>query len=478
MADTIIVILGRMCIFMLLGTILLFSAIRNRGFTNIPLLCGCGLFFLYACYIFSGITFGNGLSLGAEFLFAVLVATLAMGFTLGNRISKKRISLLCKFAMRRIMPSTILPVSNLFVLVTGFIFVFYINLLTNWNPLLLFTQATELKHYRLNLIFGQKDFLLFFLESILIALLSIGLSWSIVGHKDNKSSDVSLSIFLLLILLQVISTGARSPLIGFSLLLIVSLYEGQKSSLRAKLMLRSIKRYMPIVLLFGILFMGWATSSRIEFEGLAISVFKSYFDIIDFGLSAALFQGDSGVSFLLGTIVVYAADTFNNFVLRFQMASAITHSFGYQFLFPYVSFLEPLTRHFTDVISAWREMSSHNNEILTNIADSATQWSTVFGDFLWDFGIAGAIVIIFLISVILGYVIGSANRHPSTANTILKVYLVSLLIMPLVNPFSSLQFHFICIFLLAFNKIFRPRRSRLINTTHIHSTVRNAGYSV
>ncbi len=457
MIDELIITIARVCVVIFLFTTLLFAGSQNRGATNIPLFSTYGLVFLYVCYAFSGITFGNGISLGAEFLFAILIGILVAGFTIGNNFSKNSVALFSKKKFRKKNVTVIYPIRKPYILFSGIAFLLYLNVLTNWNPITIFTQATELKRYRLNLFLVEKDFFLFFLESIVISMLIIGLIWSVISHKDDKRSDFGLLFFIILVFLQVISTGARSPLIGFFLLFIVSLYEGRKSSSRAEKILRSIKRYFPVIFLSGIAYLGWTTSSRIEFEGLAISVFKSYFDIIDFGASATLFQGDSGVSFLLGTIIVYAADTFNNFVLRFQLAPIINHSFGYQFLFPYTIFFEPLTRSYTDIFSAWRELSSSNNLVLTNVADSATQWSTLFGDFIWDFGVIGSIGIVFLSSILLGYLVGSANRRPSTANSILKIFLVSTLIMPLINPFGSLQFHIVCIFLLGFNWMFAPK---------------------
>ena len=466
MIDETIIALGRICIFTILTGTLTFSANCNKGPTNIPLYCGYGLVFLYVCYVFSGITFGNGISLGAEFLFAILIAILAIGFTIGNDFSKKRIV----FANNLGIPANPilikLPVSNKFIFATGIIFVLYINILTNWNPLVLISQSTELKHYRLNLILVEKDFFLFFLESAVISALIVGLIWSIICHKDDKSSDRALSFFLVLILLQIISTGARSPLIGIFLLFFLALYEGRKSSSRVKLIFISIKRYKLYIIAFMTIYMILTTASRIKYEGLAASVFKSYFDIIDFGLSVVFFQSDSGILFLLGTIVVYAADTFNNFVLRFQLASTIDHSLGYQFLFPYVSFLEPLTKSFTNIMSTWRQISSHNNEILTNVADSATQWPTLFGDFIWDFGVMGAVIIVFLSSIFLGYIIGLSRRRPSVANTILKIYLVGSFLLPLVSPFSSLQFHIVCIFLFGFNWLFASKRKHIKTGTN------------
>jgi hypothetical protein len=187
--------------------------------------------------------------------------------------------------------------------------------------------------------------------------------------------------------------------------------------------------------------MSWTTSSRILFEQLSHRVFEIYFGILDFGVILKFLNTEFGFLFFIGTFIVYAASTYNNFVIRYQFVSSIDFTFGYQFFYPYVALIERVAGGSLDTISSWRSISSHNNLVLSNVSDSATQWPTIFGDFVWDFGLIGSAIMVFIVSTLFGYILGRGKYSVSVFVKIFALYLVSFLIMPLINPFASIQFH-------------------------------------
>jgi hypothetical protein len=402
---------------------------------------GASLSAFYFVYIFSGITFINGFSLSGEFTYVIMVSVLMFGLSFGSRLVTGNVTPNDK------IKKNFIPVKKVFIYLTLASFFVYLVDLTDGNPFKIIFNATELKHKRLNLILVVKDFRLMLLESLFISMITIGLVWSIVGHKDNRRSDRILLLYVFLFLIQIISTGARSPLISFCVIFIFSLIHGKRHSKRMEYLFVSTVKFSPALVLVGLSYLAITTASRIEFEGLDRSVFEKYFSISDFGVSRPLFETSSGGLFLLGTILAYISSTVDNFIIKYQELDGVVPSFGYQFLFPYVSVLEIFFKNNVSLILDWKSLSSQNNKILVDVADSATQWSTVFGDFIWNFGkIIGGFVLM-VVSIAFGNIAAKAESSLNIFLVIGSIYISANLAVGLVNPFGSLEFHIVLILL-------------------------------
>jgi hypothetical protein len=436
-ADNVFIIFARLIILIfILAVVFLFTTSKTQGLKPYYY-SGFSLFCFYLVYVASGLSFTNGISLGGEFLYAVMIFLFMFGLMFGSGFGS--VSVPSKGALAK----KFVPVRKGFAVLSILIFVGYLILLTDGNPFRIFFDATELKHKRLNLILVAKDFKLIFIESLFVALISIGSIWSIVGHGDDGYSDKMLLLYISLVILQVISTGARSPLIGFAVIFIFSVNRGKKHSKKVWFYSKIFAKTIPLITLIVFGYMIKTTSSRIDFEGLDLSVFQSYFNIVDFGVSRSLFEDKSGLQFFVGTTLAYISSTFNNFIIKYQQLGFIDPTFGYSFLFPYVSFLDLFIGDKVTHILDWKNMAADNNLLLVNVSESATQWSTIFGDYIWNFGIMVGCVVLTVISIVFGYIASRAQASLNVFLVVASIYTSANLALGIVNPFGSLEFHMV-----------------------------------
>lgn len=417
--------------------------LSGRGIGNIPLWNGLGMLALYACYCFSGIRFNNGSSGGAELIVAAFVATSVGSFVLGERISAKRSPAVrhTQHALLGGIRDFIRPIPALYLWAVVVVSSVFYLILTHGQPWRLLTDGVGLKFERLHGI-TEKSPLLLNIDALVFSTTLIGLAWSILGYRDNRRSRIALGVSVFLILLYVLSTGSRSPLIGVLLQVLPAMGVARLHS-RDMAWLSRKKWFFVLALAAGIIFMVVTTGSRIEFEALSDDVFRFYFDIDDFGVITQLFQSGDAASFFLATAVTYAASTFNNVVIRYQEMDSVTLSMGYKFFFYYISAVQILIPGLVPrAASDWRDLATTNNNHLASISQAAGQWATPYGDLIWDFGIIGTFVIVALFGVVAGLIIGSARKNPSFKIILLKVVVVGFSLSPLVNPFLSLYVHY------------------------------------
>jgi len=297
---------------------------------------------------------------------------------------------------------------------------------------------------------------LFLLDGAVLASILVGLTWSIIGYHDDRRSFNRFIIFISLSVLYVLSTGSRTPLIGVILTSIAAMTYGKGQSQR----IRSVSRNFKLIASLGfclIVFMILVTSSRMEFEGLSSSVLVVFFDIREPGVIDWLAdQGAAG--FFTATLITYAASTFNNAIIRLQELGFITVSLGYKFAFFYISALQKITGGLLhDEIARWRDLATINNEHLLAISPAATQWATLFGDVIWDFGVVLTFLLTFVAFYISGLVVRRASCRPNLANCLLSSVIISQLMLPLVNPLLSVHVHFMMFIIAVIYLAKRPR---------------------
>lgn len=378
--------------------------------------------------------------IGVNFLLGEAVLhVLVLGLNLGAFIFRERSS-----NVKENTTITVPLIPLWFLVLVLLSFIFFILLLSDFqfNTLL---DPIQLKHRRLYLTLVEKNFNLFLAESFFLASVTLSIVWS-VFLLDYTRKYFAFSFFIIVIYL--FTTGARSPIVGFLFLVIISFYVSSSFSTKARKYYKFIKNnsIRIIALCFGIIYL--TTLKRIDFEGLSPDVFTMYFQISSYG---NLYDGSNEVSplmFTLITIFVYLTSTVANFTLKVTEGFNIIHTFGYNFIFPYLSVLKSVWPG----VQKLQALNESNNLRLLNYSDSATQWSTVFGDLVWDFGLVFSLLLL----VIVSYLIRGINYVRTLTFTLegalLKVYLFSLVIVPLVSPFSSIQFHLVLI-LLAFLRL-------------------------
>ena len=421
--------------FIVIGcTLLLARMLIGRGVENIPLWSGIFLTFLYGCYAFSGIQFANGSSAVAELMFAFLMATNTLFFIVGMRCARQKTQNKRIPIVRQHLPRTYLLV--LFLVSIGF----YIHL-TQGQPWRLLTDTVGLKFERLSGIAGKDPILLNF-DALVQAMTLVAFVWAVIAYSDDKRSRRELIFTTGLLLLYVLSTGSRSPMLGFFALGLAALAEARMHS-RHMAWLAGKKWYFIAVLILMLIFFIGVTAMRIELDALDKDLFLWYFGIDDFGIVNGLLEQPTPSSFFASTVIVYAASTFNNFIIRFQELSSIIPTMGYRFAFFYVAATQQLLPgFFSQEIAAWRDLAITNNLHLAMVSDAAGQWTTPYGDLLWDFGVFVAVVVTALVSGVAGYIVNKAKRKPDFHNSLLKVVVVGFSIVPLVNPLLSLYVHY------------------------------------
>jgi len=418
--------------------------LSGRSFDNIPFWNGLGMLVLYMCYCLSGIHFNNGVSGVAELIVAALVVTSISSFAVGerfvfNRSSRKHFSLkTCSDTASYYIP----PISMSYLSVQFIISIFFYLILTHAQPLRLFNDGVGLKFERLQGIAEKSPFLLN-LDAFVLAMTLVGFAWAIMSYKDNRRSQFTLGVSVFLMLLYVLSTGSRTPLIGVFLQMLPAMSLARLRS-RHMALLSHKKWFFFLALFSGIAFMIVTTGARMKFENLSDIVFYSYFDVFDFGFLTNLLETGEALPFLLATAVTYAASTFNNIVVRFQELGEITLSVGYKFVFFYVAAFQILL---PDVLAQyaleWRDLATINKQHLESVSMAAGQWSTPYGDLIWDFGIVGTFIIVAFVGLFLGQIIRNSRRNQNFQNLLLKVMVIGFSLSPLVNPFLSLYVHYI-----------------------------------
>ncbi len=445
---------------LLASSLCLARVISKRGLANIPLWNGLGILMLYACYCFSGIRFANGSSAGAELLVAALVLTSAVAFALGERMCAVRSPAMrhahqvCHEDARYLMQ----PIPALYLWAEVAVSTVFYQLLTQGQPWRVLTDAVSLKHIRLQDI-SEKSPLLLNIDALVFAMALIGLAWAILGYHDNRRSRITLGVSVFLMLLYVLSTGSRSPLVAVFLQALPAMGVASWHSRDMAWLLRQ-KRFLVLALIAGIAFMVVTTGSRMKAEELGGDVFYSYFDVYDFGVTDHLLHSTNAAAFFLGTTVTYAASTFNNLVIRYQELDAITVSMGYKFFFFYTSIATKLFPEWVPQgLSEWRYLGAINNQHLATISQNAGQWATPYGDLIWDFGVAGTFIIVASFYVAAGLIMRRARNNPSFKNILLKVFVIGFSLSPLTHPFLSLYVHY-ALALVIFITLWSSRRPR------------------
>ena len=421
----------------------------GRAVSNIPLWSGLGMLALYVCYCFLGIQFNNGISGMAELIIAALVATSVGSFVLGGRMPGLRLISRCgslqqrNGAQRHYMRPV--PLHYLWVLVVVSIIFYW--LLTQGQPLRLLTDGVGLKFERLQGI-AEKSPLLLNLDALVLAMTLIGLAWSILSYRDDLKSKLTLGFCLVLIFLYVLSTGSRTPLIAVILQIVPAVGVARKRSRHMAWISRK-KWFFVWALLASMIFMIITTGSRMQFEELNVDVFYYYFGVRDFGIVTPLLQSGDAAAFFVATAITYAASTFNNVIIRFQELDAITLSMGYKFLFFYISAAQILMPGaLPEGVAEWRDLATLNKDHLESISQAAGQWSTPYGDLIWDFGVGGTFAIVALLGLLAGLITADARKNPIFNNILWHVMIVGFSLSPLVNSFLSLYVHYVVAILL------------------------------
>lgn len=446
-------LLNRLIAFSILFLTLIYSRRLNGSSVNsIPYWITFGVLFLYSSYCFSGISFYNGISIQAELVLAFLPLIGAIGFSLPTRARIKDhyiVNLTTNDYVKEIP-----KVSGFFLLFTTFVTLLFFYTLTNGQPWRIITDGVDLKWDRLSATLQDKNPLLVVFDALSYALIMIGISWSIIGYKDDKRSRNALVFLIILIALYILSTGSRTPIIGVILQILGSVFFGQQNSqLFSKLYYSRIIIWAVAIL--TILFMIIVTNFRIQAEDLDIYVFIAYFDIVEIGIIEQISKYGS-IGFFLSTIITYAASTYNNAVIRIQEINAIYPTFGYKFMFYY---LYVLANRNAGIFGEWRDLATVNNEHLLAISDSATQWAMIYGDAIWDFGIGTTALLVFFVSYVSGVAIRRASIEPTLSSQLLGATIVGFSLSPLVNPFLSLHVHLMLfiIYILFLVNISQPR---------------------
>lgn len=447
----------------LVAGILVSRRFNGSSVANCPYWVGLGMLLLYTSYCTSGLSFGNGNSAYAELIMVTLVLTSALGFGFGaGRIlaGQRQTSPVQKF--KPVLPVVHPHVSRNYTALVLVLTLVFFTVLTGGQPWRVLTDGVELKWERLHAA-SDKDVVILLLDSAVLALILIGLSWSIIGYHDDRRSRNRLMIFISLSVLYVLSTGSRTPMIAVILNGIAAMTYGKAQSK----FIRSISANSKLIFSVSIVMVGLmiiVTASRIEFEGLSSAVFEIYFDIRELGIISWLTeQGAAG--FFAATLITYAASTFNNAVIRLQELDSITSTIGYKFAFFYITAFQQITGgQFNDGLTAWRDLATINNEHLLAISPSATQWATLFGDVLWDFGVVLTFLLTFVTFYCAGLVVRRAACRPSLANCLLSSTVISLFLLPLVNPFLSIHVHFMFFIIAA---IYVTQRGRAAHKPHV-----------
>ncbi len=113
-----------------------------------------------------------------------------------------------------------------------------------------------------------------------------------------------------------------------------------------------------------------------------------------------------------------------------------------------------------EFLSFQRSLNASNNDLLRSVASAADQWSTIFGDHVWDFGVGFSVVSVTLMGVFYGYFMAPISRA-LVSRLILRVILFSSLAIPLTNPFGSLYFHISVLALVFLGFVFNKNGARL-----------------
>jgi len=423
-------------------------ALSGPSIFNIPYWNGLGILCFYVSYAGLGIRFSNGISLEAELILSLYLWFSVISFAIGEIISggfyRKASFKLQSFLQQ---PRSIPPLPNLLIFIFIFISLVFFVVLTRGNVILLFTSSVELKFERLNSLMN-KDPILLNLDQIVLALSIICSGWAWLEADRNHIPIAKLLVVLFFSLLYVFSTGSRSPLISFVMqFVIVSRFIQFRIPAIARFLRNRLM--LAAALLGAVLFLIFVTNQRIQFEKLDVNVFLTYFSATSFGAVEDFLASDNPVLFLLGTLVSYSSSTFNNFILRYQEIGLLNPSFGYKFFFFYIAAIQILLPGMgADFFRDWKSISTFNMSHLESFSMGSGQWSTSYGDLIWDYGVYLTFILVFLWGIWAGFLVGKARNKPSFLSIMWLIIVTEFSLLPLVNPFQSLYVHYAIIILL------------------------------
>jgi len=291
-------------------------------------------------------------------------------------------------------PSSIPPLQTTLIFIFVITSLIFFLVLTRGNIFMILTSSVDLKFERLRSM-ADKSPILLNLDQIVLALTLLCSTWACLEADRYSIPWAKLLVVFSFGLLYILSTGSRSPLISFGLQIVII---SRLSLFRIPSIARLLSNRLILVigLVAGMLFLSFVTNQRMQFESLDINVFLSYFSAISFGPIENFLGSDNPALFLLGTVVSYAAATFNNFVLGFQEISLLTPSLGYKFLFFYIAAFQIIlpgtgAAFFRD----WQSISVDNMSQLESFSLGSGQWATSYGDLIWDYGIFFTFILVF-----------------------------------------------------------------------------------
>jgi hypothetical protein len=428
---------------LIVGSLYFSKRVSGPSVFNIPLWNGLGVLVLYILYCISGIQFENGISTDAEILLSLYIVVAIISFAIGERIARRwrgrsLVSLNTFLGKQDSVPS--LPWH--FLLLYLMLFLAFILILTKGNLLLIITGAPELKFERLKAI-AEKNPLLLNLDQFVLASTILISTWLTLEIRPGFIPKLKGSLSLACLIIYVLSTGSRSPLMSLLLQAIVSLRLVRLRFGRSPMFLRSkFARFLAISLCAA--FLIYTTNQRMVFEGLDLGVFSAYFHATSLGHAGDLLDQKGPVEFLLGTIIVYLAATFNNFIIRFQELANIDPSMGYRFCFFYLSAAKILLPAFDFTwLNEWQDIAKSNWTHLESISMSAGQWSMSYGDLIWDYGAIATFFLVIAWGVLAGFILGRAKARPSFKAVLWLAVFAGFSLSPLVNPFLSLYVQYL-----------------------------------
>ena len=441
---------------LILGSLYFSKRVSGPSVFNIPLWNGLGVLVLYVLYCISGIQFENGTLVDAEIVLSLYIFVGIISFAIGERLARRwrgrsLVSLKTFLGSQDSVP----PLPWHFLLVYLMLFLAFVLILTKGNLLLIITGGPELKMERLKAI-AEKNPLLLNLDQCVLAMSILISTWLTLEIRPGFFPKLRGSLSLVCLILYVLSTGSRSPLISLLLQFMVAIRLVRLRFDRMPMFLKS-KLVRVLVISISASFLVYTTNQRMVFEGLDLSVFSAYFHAASLGTAGDLMEQEGPLQFLLGTIMVYLSATFNNFIIRFQELVNIDPSMGYRYWFFYLSAARILFPAFDfSWLNDWQELGKSNWSHLESISMSAGQWSMSYGDLIWDYGIIATFFLIFAWGVLAGFILGRAKAKPSFKSVLWLAVFVGFSLVPLVNPFLSLYVQYLLVMLILLQ--FAPER--------------------
>lgn len=327
-----------------------------------------------------------------------------------------------------------------------FVCVVFLYLITNGSIQSLFNSefTNQLKWARLT----DPNITVTIMEGLYNSLLIITLS-VVFSYKSNQRNLIFTFVFLMY-LLYFLSTGSRSPIIGFFLTLLPIIVYSNNISLRTK------KILMVLFILLILMLFALVTLSRAKLEVIKFNDIYPIFIVERFLLDDMLSLLGNGLELIIGTIIIYFASTFNNL-------NIIVNSYGYYDVFPGIRTLYPF-------LYTVKEIGIFTNEINTALdgvddvryilrAESPTgdQWSGSIGHAILDFGPYSLLFWSFQ-SLLVGILVNSVRHANNEFRTLLiSVMLPNVVFAVLVHPLNSLQTYIVLFTYIAYVSLCKVR---------------------